>query len=81
MPADQHERLLRAQWKIDQVRSLAKNPVDAMNRVGKLMWDELIKLKEHQKRLVETFHTPVDRQDNSLPPVAKILPFKVSSKD
>lgn len=55
MPDEQQPRLTRTQWKIDQVRSLAKNPYDALNRVSKLMWDELMELNKHQVHLVEMF--------------------------
>ena len=55
MPHELQPRLTRTQWKIDQVRALAKNPYDALNRVSKLMWDELMELNKHQAYLVELF--------------------------
>jgi len=81
MPEEQQPRLTRTQWKIDQVRSLAKNPYDALNRVSKLMWDELMELNKHQIHLVEMFVSkdvspPVKKEIET----AQILPFKRSEK-
>lgn len=51
-PEEMQSSLHRVQWRVDQSRRLARNPIDAMNRVSKLMWDELVRLNHHQKRLV-----------------------------
>ena len=81
MPSEQQPRLAQTQWKIDQVRSLAKNPYDALNRVSKLMWDELMELNKHQIHLVEMFVNidagePIRKEVKT----AKILTFRKPEK-
>ncbi|MDH5216847.1 MAG: DUF3135 domain-containing protein [Gammaproteobacteria bacterium] len=82
MPDEQRPRLTQTQWKIDQVRSLAKNPYDALNRVSKLMWDELMELNKHQLHLVELFFNKDENRDIEKKEVrtAKILTFEKRSQ-
>lgn len=39
MPENQ-QRLRHLQWRIDMERARAKNPVDAMIRLNKMMWNQ-----------------------------------------
>ena len=76
-PSEQHTRLTRTQWKIDQVRSLAKNPYDALYSVSKLMWEELMVLNKYQVQLVGFFASPqgafceIEKRET-----AKVIQFK-----
>ena len=41
MPARKQERLRCLQWKIDQVRTQAGNPLSACIKLSEMMWDSL----------------------------------------
>lgn len=80
MPEEQQQRLHKTQWKIDQVRSLAKNPVDSLNRVSKLMWDELMSLNAHQTRLIDLYHNGSE-SEKPRKTSAKILSFQKTTSE
>ena len=42
MPEHKQERMRRLQWKIDQVRNQASNPVSACIKLSEMMWDSLV---------------------------------------
>lgn len=40
-PVEKRERLRRLQWRIDQERRLARNPLNACIRISRMMWNSL----------------------------------------
>ena len=47
------ESLSRFQWRIDQMRSRAKNPIHALMKINAMMWDSLSELEIAQNQLVD----------------------------
>ena len=41
-PAENRERLLRLQWRIDQERRLARTPLNACLRISSMMWRNVL---------------------------------------
>ena len=84
VPEDKKQRLNCTQWKIDQLRLLAKNPVDAYLKISTLMWDSLNRLGEEQQKLVEVVtgnRTHVSHQQNSIENASILLfPKKIMSR-
>lgn len=81
-PEDKKHRLNCTQWKVDQLRLLANNPVDAYLKISTLMWDSLNRLGEEQQKLVEivTGNKPhVSHQQHNSIENASILPFPQKS--
>lgn len=76
-PEEKQEHLRRLQWRVDQSRRLAKNPIDAMNRISRLMWDELLRLNNHQKQLIAMMTGRYSKQVIPQPESATILTFPV----
>jgi len=77
-PDDKKVMLARTQWKIDQIRQLSKNPVDAYLKISSLMWDSLIELSDKQIKLVATISGESDTTIKPDAPqrAATILPFR-----
>lgn len=70
MPTEKQHRMRCLQWKIDQVRGRASNPLSACMKLSEMMWDSLLGpggLREALERL------SVDRQAPL--PEAQILRF------
>ena len=42
MPAEKQQRMHCLQWKIDQVRDRASNPLAACIKISEMMWDSLV---------------------------------------
>jgi len=73
MPADKQHRMRCLQWKIDQVRGQAANPMAACIKLSELMWDSLVGrggLRETLERLGE--------QNYTLPAKAQVLEFRLA---
>jgi hypothetical protein len=71
MPMHKQERMRRLQWKIDQVRNQAGNPMAACIKLSEMMWDSLLGpggLKDVLERLGDGDTTPL--------PKAKVLRFQ-----
>ncbi len=69
MPEARRDRLRRLQWKVDQVRRLADNPMSACLRISRMMWDSLLE----QQRFIEGMR---ELDGAGLPlPEAQVLAF------
>jgi hypothetical protein len=72
MPRHKQQRMRCLQWKIDQVRSQANNPMAACIKLSEMMWDSLVGpggLREVLERMVEGDVQP--------PPKASVLEFRL----
>lgn len=58
-PEDLRPGLEKIQWRVEQERRRAGNPVGAMIAISKLMWDKLYRLNEKQKELLASQGYPV----------------------
>jgi hypothetical protein len=70
MPEHKQQRMRCMQWKIDQVRNQAANPMAACIKLSEMMWDSLVGpggLREVLERVGEQNFEP--------PPKAKVLDF------
>jgi hypothetical protein len=70
MPAHKQQRMRCLQWKIDQVRNQAANPVAACIKLSEMMWDSLVGpggLREVLERIGDSNFEPL--------PKAKVLDF------
>jgi hypothetical protein len=70
MPEHKQERMRRLQWKVDQVRNQASNPVSACIKLSEMMWDSLVGpggLKDALERVADQNFDPLPR--------AKVLDF------
>ena len=71
MPAHKQERMRCLQWKIDQVRNQASNPVAACIKLSEMMWDSLVGpggLKDVLERVGDRNFEPL--------PKAKVVEFQ-----
>jgi len=71
MPAHKQHRMRCLQWKIDQVRNQASNPLSACIKISEMMWDSLVGpggLRDALERVGEGDFEP--------PPKAKVLAFE-----
>ena len=71
MPAHKQQRMRCLQWKIDQVRNQAANPMAACIKLSEMMWDSLVGpggLREVLERVGEQNFEP--------PPKADVLDFR-----
>ncbi|GMQ84070.1 MAG: hypothetical protein BMS9Abin06_0824 [Gammaproteobacteria bacterium] len=71
MPAHKQHRMRCLQWKIDQVRNQASNPMAACIKLSEMMWDSLVGpggLREVLDRLGDGNFEP--------PPKAGVLEFQ-----
>jgi len=71
MPAQKQQRMRCLQWKIDQVRDRASNPLAACIKISEMMWDSLVGpggLREALEGLGEGRFEPL--------PKAKVLEFQ-----
>ena len=71
MPAHKQHRMRCLQWKIDQVRKQASNPMAACIKLSEMMWDSLVGpggLREVLERVGERNFEP--------PPKASVLEFQ-----
>ncbi|MDH5545842.1 MAG: DUF3135 domain-containing protein [Gammaproteobacteria bacterium] len=76
-PEEKRIRLQRVQWRVDQARKLARNPVDSLNRISRLMWDELMTLNSEQKRLINIFCGDGSKTNSDgVVKSAAIMPFR-----
>ena len=50
--AVKHEQLMRFQWRIDQTRQQANNPLHALMKINQMMWDSLDNLSVVQQHLL-----------------------------
>lgn len=76
MTPDRQRRLACLQWRIDQVRKLADNPMSACIKISKMMWDSLL----DQQEMIQTIANPVSLSHplQTKIPNACILPFNNS---
>ena len=49
-----HDMLIRFQWRIDQTRKQAKNPLHALMKINQMMWDSLDNLSGFQHQLIDS---------------------------
>jgi len=76
MPEHKQQRMRCLQWKIDQVRDRAANPMAACIKLSEMMWDSLVGpggLREVLDRMGEGNFEP--------PPKASVLDFQPASRD
>lgn len=76
---ERQEGLRHLQWRIDMERTRAKNPIDAMIRLNKMMWNQFYAEKGFLfaiKQLVRTFRETEDLVKKSENKGAEIAPFK-----
>ncbi len=74
MPAHKQHRMRCLQWKIDQVRKQAANPMAACIKLSEMMWDSLVGpggLQEVLERVGDGHFEP--------PPSASVLEFQPKS--
>ncbi|HHJ16637.1 MAG TPA: DUF3135 domain-containing protein [Gammaproteobacteria bacterium] len=76
MPEHRQQRMRCLQWKIDQVRDRAANPMAACIKLSEMMWDSLVGpggLREVLERVGQGEFEP--------PPKASVLDFQPVSRD
>ena len=76
MPEHRQQRMRCLQWKIDQVRNRAPNPMAACIKLSEMMWDSLVGpggLREVLERMGQGDFEP--------PPKASVLEFQPVSHD
>ncbi len=76
MPAEKQQRMRCLQWKIDQVREQAGNPMAACIKLSEMMWDSLVGpggLREVLERVGEGKYEP--------PPRAEVLAFEARPRE
>ena len=76
MPEHRQQRMRCLQWKIDQVRDRASNPMAACIKLSEMMWDSLVGpggLREVLERMGQGDFEP--------PPKASVLEFQPVSRD
>ncbi len=71
MPAHKQQRMRGLQWKIDQVRNQAKNPMAACIKISEMMWDSLVGPGGLREVLEQ-----VRNGNFSPPPKASVLEFE-----
>ena len=78
VPEEKLERLTRVQWKIDQIRQLSKNPIDASLKISSLMWESINQLNEEQQKLLLFTDNLHNSESIEIPPPqsATILHFR-----
>jgi len=75
MPAHKQHRMRCLQWKIDQVRKQAGNPMAACIKLSEMMWDSLVGpggLREVLERIGDGNFEP--------PPKASVLEFQPNTR-
>ena len=75
MPAHKQHRMRCLQWKIDQVRMQASNPMAACIKLSEMMWDSLVGpggLREVLERVGDGDFEP--------PPKASVLEFQPNAQ-
>lgn len=75
VPQEKRQRLTGLQWKVDQVRNLAKTPMAACIAISNMMRDSLSKLNNEQIKLLSVDVEPIVSHDEPEPVNATILPF------
>lgn len=73
LPEHKQERMRRLQWKVDQVRDQAANPMSACIKLSEMMWDSLVGpggLKDVLERVGDQNFEPL--------PKAKVLDFQAA---
>lgn len=71
LPPHRQQRMRCLQWKIDQIRNQASNPMSACIKLSEMMWDSLVGpggLREVLERVGERNFQP--------PPKARVLEFR-----
>ncbi len=71
LPEHKRERMRCLQWKIDQIRNQANNPMAACIKLSEMMWDSLVGpggLKDMLERIGDQNYEPL--------PKAKVLEFQ-----
>ncbi|HED18949.1 MAG TPA: DUF3135 domain-containing protein [Gammaproteobacteria bacterium] len=66
MPVDKQHRMRCLQWRIDQVRKQASNPMAACIKLSEMMWDSLVGpggLREALERISKGGFEPPPRAD------------------
>jgi hypothetical protein len=72
-PSDRQERLRRLQWRINQVRKTASNPMSACISISNMMWSSFSNLDEVYEDLRQS-RRPFRR-------CARVLPFPQTEQD
>lgn len=75
VPEDKRPRLQGLQWKVDQVRKLAKTPMASCIAISNMMKESLSKLRFQQIRLLAVSRDPQADYFEPEPAKATILPF------
>ena len=87
VPVEKAKKLNQTQWKIDQIRRLAKNPIDAYLKISAFMWESARRLNEEQQKLLAEISseykksTEAENTNNTQQQTATILHFKPRKKD
>ena len=80
VPEKSAEKLNKTQWKIDQIRQLAKNPIDAYLKISAFMWESARRLNEEQQKLLSEmsndYRQESSDEDTTPARTATILQFK-----
>ena len=80
VPANRAKKLNQTQWKIDQIRRLAKNPIDAYLKISAFMWESARHLNEEQHKLMAEISNEYEKAPTAAEPTpqktATILHFK-----
>lgn len=86
VPEGNRERLRRLQWRIDQERRLAHNPLNACLRLTRMMWDNVLGhggLRDHFDQLSGLLGgestQPFRQQRRAEPKTAQVLSFARAS--
>lgn len=75
IPEEKRDRLTGLQWKVDQVRNLARTPMAACIEISNMMRESLNKLNHEQIRLLKMDMDPLVPLQEQAPVKAKVLPF------
>jgi len=73
------QRLIGLQWRIDQSRQLASNPMAACIAISNMMWDSLHDLNAHQRELMSLSlgeHRRPDTQSPEDDQGPTVIPFR-----
>jgi len=71
LPAHKQQRMRCLQWKVDQTRNRAANPMAACIKLSEMMWDSLV----GPGGLREAFER-TGKKNFALPPKARVLGFR-----
>lgn len=70
-PAEMQHRLRQLQWTIDAEREASKNPLDALVKVQKRMWDSFHKLNDKLQELTGNEAPPAVKRQGRVIPIGR----------